>query len=265
MLGACAGDIIGSRFEFQYHRGKDFELFAPTCHFTDDAIMTLAVAKALMESKPFYLNLKKKTIQNMQTIGKHYPMSGYGNRFFKWIFEKNPQPYNSFGNGAAMRISAVGFVAESETEVKKLSEIITSVSHNHPEGLKGAEATAMCVYLAKSGKCKEEIKQYVQNHYYDMNFALDEIANTYKFNESCQYTVPQALECFFESTNFEDCIRNGISIGGDSDTIAAIAGGIAEAYYGVPKEIEDKVYSCLTPELANILRKFESKYCKYND
>lgn len=260
MLGAIIGDIVGSRFEWDNNRSKEFEFFTDECFATDDSIMSLAVAKAILESKKDYSDLSENTIKYMQKIGRNYPDCGYGGRFYGWIFSDNPQPYNSYGNGSAMRISPIGFVAESLEETKRLSGPVTNVSHNHPEGIKGAEATAVCVYMAKNGKTMDEIRKYVTDNYYNLNFTLDEIRDTYKFNETCQDTVPQALQAFFESKNFEDAIRNAISIGGDSDTVAAICGGIAEAYYGVPENLRKKVLKFLNKELTEILVEFEEKY-----
>lgn len=260
MLGAIIGDIVGSRFEWDNNRSKDFEFFTDKCFITDDSIMSLAVAKAILESKKDYSDLPENTIKYMQKIGRNYPDCGYGGSFYGWIFSDNPQPYNSYGNGSAMRISAVGFSAESLEETKRLSELVTNVSHNHPEGIKGAEATAVCIYMSRNGKTIGEIKKYIIDNYYNIDFTLDEIRETYKFNETCQDTVPQALEAFFESKNFEDAIRNAISIGGDSDTVAAICGGIAEAYYGVPEDLRKKALKFLNTELTEILVEFEEKY-----
>lgn len=256
MLGAIIGDIVGSRFEFNNYRKKDFEFFSKECFFTDDSIMSLAIAKALMESKKDYSDLKEKAIYYMQTIGRNYPDCGYGLNFFDWIFY-NPKPYNSFGNGAAMRISAVGFLSKDLEEAVKLSDIVTGVSHNHPEGIKGARAIACCIYLARIGKSKEEIKEYVIKNYYNINFKLNEIRDSYEFNEICQNSVPQALEAFFESTSFEDAIRNAISIGGDSDTIGAICGGVAQAYYGIEKSMQEQAKKFLDKPLLKILEDFE--------
>ena len=260
MLGAIVGDIVGSRYEFNNIRTKNFELFAPNCMFTDDSVMTLAIAKSLLEYNNDYEKLKDITINNMVTIGRKYPRCGYGGHFYSWIMTENHKPYNSFGNGAAMRVSACGFVANSIEEVKKLSRAVTEISHNHPEGIKGAEATAVAIYLARMGKSIDLIKKYIVDNYYDIDFTLDEIRETYQFNEICQDTVPQALEAFFESENFEDAIRNAISIGGDSDTIGAITGGIAEAYYGIPMKIRVKAKTYLDMELLAILEEFEGKY-----
>jgi type I restriction enzyme M protein len=260
MLGAIIGDIVGSRFEWNNHRDKDFDFFTHKCLTTDDSIMTLAVAKALMVSKPDYSDLSKNTVECMQSVGRNYPNCGYGGGFYRWMFSDNPQPYNSFGNGSAMRVSAVGFVAKSLDEAKLLSKLVTEVTHNHPEGIKGAEATAVAIYMAKTGSNILEIRDYINKHYYSLNFTLDEIRETYQFNETCQETVPQALQAFFESTDFEDAIRNAISIGGDSDTVAAICGGVAEAYYGIPTEIRKQALTFLDESLMELLMLFENKY-----
>lgn len=258
MIGAIIGDIVGSRFEFNNYRKKDFKFFTSDCFFTDDSIMSLAIAKAFMECRKDYNDLQEKAIYYMQTIGRNYPNCGYGLKFFDWIFN-NPKPYNSFGNGAAMRISAVGYVAKNIEEVKKLSYLVTSVSHNHEQGLKGAQATAMAIYLAIHGKTKEEIREYIIKNYYNINFTIDEIRDSYEFDETCQNSVPQALQAFFESTNFEDAIRIAISLGGDSDTIAAICGSVAEAYYGIPEEIKKEAKKFLDKPLLKILEDFEEK------
>lgn len=260
MLGAIIGDIVGSRFEWNNHRSKDFEFFHPKCFFTDDSIMSLAIAKALLECNNDYSNLSEKTVEYMQSIGRNYPDCGYGGRFYGWMFSDHPQPYRSYGNGSAMRVSACGFVAKSIEEAKELSKKVTEVTHNHPEGIKGAEATAVAIFLAKSGKDILEIRDYIQKHYYPLNFKLDDIRDTYRFNETCQDTVPQAIEAFLESNSFEDAIRNAISIGGDSDTLAAITGGIAEAYYGIPLEMRKKALTYLDERLLKIVMEFEEEY-----
>jgi len=222
--------------------------------------MTLAIAKAILHSKSDYSDLSSLSIKYMQEVGRNYPSCGYGGSFGLWVFSNNPKPYNSFGNGAAMRVSPVGFVAKSLDQAISLSKKVTEVTHNHPEGIKGAEATAFAIYLARNGYNINDIKNYIDKHYYKMNFTLDEIRDTYKFNETCQDTVPQAIMAFLESTSFEDAIRNAISIGGDSDTLAAITGGIAEACYGIPKEIRNKALTYLDKRLLNILLDFENKY-----
>ena len=258
MIGAIIGDIVGSRFEWNNYRHKDFELFTSECFATDDSIMTLAVAKALMTSKPDWRDLGKRAVQCMQEVGRPYPDCGYGGSFWRWMYSNDPKPYNSFGNGAAMRVSACGFVAKSLEEAKQLSKTVTEVTHNHPEGIKGAEATVVAIYMARSGSSIEAIREVINREYYHMNFTLDEIRPSYQFNETCQGTVPQALMAFFESSSFEDAIRNAISIGGDSDTLAAITGGVAEAYYGVPDELKAQAKTYLDAELLEILNQYES-------
>lgn len=259
MIGVIIGDIVGSRFEFDNYKGKDFELFADGCEFTDDTIMTLAVGKALIESKDDIKILPKNTIDWMQKLGTEYP-SSYGSRFASWLFEEEPLPYNSWGNGAAMRVCGCGLAGKTEEEVKFLSLAVTVVTHNHYEGLKGAEATALAVYFAKNGMLKEDIGSYITEHYYPLNFTLDEIRDSYTFDVSCQGTVPQAIEAFMESTDFESAIRNAVSIGGDSDTLAAITGGIAGAYYGVPATLRKKALSYLDKQLTGLLVEFEQMY-----
>lgn len=260
MLGAIIGDIIGSRFEWNNIKTKEFELLNHKCFFTDDSIMSLAVATAILNSKSDYSDLSQKTVEYMQSIGRNYPNCGYGGRFYNWMFSDNPQPYNSFGNGSAMRVSACGYVANSIEEAIFLSKIVTEVTHNHTEGLKGAEAVAVAIYLAKEGKNILEIRDYINKYYYPMNFKLNDIRDDYKFSEICQESVPQAIEAFLESNSFEDAIRNAVSIGGDSDTIAAITGSIAEAYYGIPTDIRKHALTFLDERLLGLLIEFENKY-----
>jgi len=260
MLGAIIGDIVGSRFEWNNNRSKQFDFLTYKCGVTDDSIMSFAIAKALLESKADYSDLSENAVKSMQSVGRHYPNCGYGARFREWIYSDNPRPYGSYGNGSAMRVSACGFVANNLEEAKQLSKAVTEVTHNHPEGLKGAEATAVAIFLARSGKNLLEIRDYITKNYYHLDFTLDGIRDYYEFNENCQDTVPQALEAFFESKNFEDAIRNAISIGGDSDTLAAITGGIAEAYYGIPTEIRKHALTFLDERLLKIFVEFENKY-----
>lgn len=260
MLGAIIGDIVGSRFEWHNIKTKEFDFLTYKCFPTDDSVMTLALAQAILVSKPDYSDLSKNAVECMQAVGRNYPDCGYGGKFRHWMFSDNPQPYNSFGNGAAMRVSPAGFAATSLDEAKMLAKRITEVTHNHPEGLKGAEATVVAIYMARTGSSILEIRDYIDKNYYPMNFTLDGIRATYRFNETCQDTVPQALAAFFESTSFEDAIRNAISIGGDSDTLAAICGGVAEAYYGIPSEIRKHALTFLDKRLLQILVAFENKY-----
>ena len=260
MIGAIIGDIAGSRFEWHNIKTKEFELLTHKCHFTDDTVMSLAICDALLRCDGDFTHLSAQTVRSMQAIGRNYPHCGYGGRFHKWVFSDKPQPYNSWGNGSAMRISGCGYVADSLESVISLSRLVTEVTHNHPEGIKGAEAAAVAVYLARTGKNLLEIRDHISKHYYPMDFTLDSIRAGYSFDVSCQGSVPQALEAFFESTSFEDAIRNAISIGGDSDTIAAITGGIAEAYYGVPTSIRKHALTFLDERLLKILVDFENRY-----
>ena len=228
MFGAIIGDIVGSRFEVYAHKSKQFELLTDECRATDDSMMTIAIAKALMDAEKtmqegsndseryYYQVLRETAIQAMQEIGRKYPDRGYGGMFAKWIFSDEPQPYQSFGNGSAMRVSPVAYVAQTEEELRKLSKIVTEVTHNHPEGLKGAEATALAIFMARTGSTKVEISNKISEEYYSLDFTLDEIRDSYTFDATCQGSVPQAIVAFLESTSFEDAIRNAISLGGDS-------------------------------------------------
>ena len=234
MIGAIIGDTIGSVYEFDNIKSKLFPLFIRGSTPTDDSIMTLAIMEMLQNG---YVDDKDKIIDNFKKWGRSYPFAGYGGHFFEWLFSNSREPYNSCGNGSAMRISAVGFYANTEEEVKRWAKAVTEVTHNHPEGLKGAEVTAMCIFYARQGKDKEFIKKYVEQ-YYDINFDYEELRRSYDFGAVCQNTVPQAIYCFLISENFEDCIKTTISIGGDCDTTAAISCAIAEAYYkDIPKWI----------------------------
>ena len=256
MLGAIIGDIVGSRFEFIENRNKKFSFFHKHCKFTDDSVMTVAIALALMRCKDIYnmQELKEVATEQMVALGRKYPNRGYGSAFKQWL-TNGSKPYNSFGNGAAMRISPVGFFSKDEQQVKLLSRAVTEISHNHPEGLKGAEATALAVFLARKAWYKEDIKERITKEYYPelAKMTCDNIREDYFFDSSCQGTVPQALTCFFESTDFEDAIRNAISLGGDSDTLAAIAGGVAEAYYGIPSWIKETALKFLDKDFIKYL------------
>ena len=261
MLGAIIGDIVGSRFEWHNIKSKEFELFNERCEPTDDSIMTLALAEAILICDGDLDRLSEEAVKQMREYGRRYPRAGYGGHFMQWIFSDDPKPYNSFGNGSAMRVSPCGFAASSLEEAVALARAVTRVTHDHPEGMKGAESVAAAIYLARTGKSKEEIRRYVEEHYYKLDFTLDEIRPTYKFDVTCQGSVPQAFEAFFESDGFEDAIRNAISIGGDSDTVAAITGGIAQAYYGIPDELRTRVIEeFLEHRQTKVLLDFEKKY-----
>lgn len=268
MIGAIIGDIVGSRFEFleDDNRGKNFAFFTGECCATDDTLMTVAVAQALLLCKGDYSTLADKTINCMRNVARSHPNTGWGERFHHWLFDSDTSsPINSFGNGAGMRISPVGWVANSEEELKALSTVVTGVTHNHPEGLKGGEAIALCVYLARTGADKQTIKMRAAQYYpilNDKSFTVANLQASYGYDElgywvTCQGSVPHAILAFLESENFEDAVRNAVSIGGDSDTIGAMAGSIAEAFYGVPAEIEERALCYLSDDLKGIYYAFE--------
>ena len=257
MIGAIIGDIVGSRFEFNNHRSEDFELFMSECFFTDDTVMTLAVAKAIMDWRDDgEYPLERFVVRWLRLLGQKYPKAGYGGAFKRWLTCDDPEPYNSFGNGAAMRISPVGEYAMSERAAVEMSKAVTWVTHDHPEGIKGAEAVTRLIYAARRGTSMYDLRAIAEG-YYNLNFTIDEIRPTYRFNETCQGTVPQAIEAFLESTSFEDAIRIAVSVGGDTDTLAAITGGIAEAYYGVPAELEKQALLYLPLDLLAIYEEWK--------
>lgn len=261
MLGAIIGDIVGSRFEWHNIKTKEFTFFHIDCFATDDSIMTLAVAEAILACNEDYSDLGDQTVKYMRELGHRYPDAGYGGRFREWLKKPFPKPYNSLGNGAAMRVSPVAYAAENVDQLKALSRAVTEVTHNHPSGIKGAEATAVAIFLALHGASKQDIKKVIDEEYYNLDFyQLDEIRDDYSFDETCDGTVPYAIEAFIEAASFEDTIRNAISIGGDSDTLAAIAGSIAEAYYGIPDNIRSQAIQYLDKVQIDILNKFEVKY-----
>lgn len=260
MLGAIIGDIVGSRFEWHNIKTKEFELLTEYCEPTDDSIMTLAVAAAIMTCEGDYSELGPNAIRWMQDLGRLYPRAGYGGHFRQWLRQENPAPYNSFGNGAAMRVSPCAYAAKTLEQAKALSRAVTEVTHNHPEGIKGAEATTVAIFMARHGSSIPEIQDCIDKDYYPMNFTLDEIRPEYEYDVTCQGSVPQAIKAFLESAGFEDTIRNAISIGGDSDTVAAIAGGIAGAYYGIPNSLREQVLPYLDSVQILILNQFEADY-----
>ena len=264
MFGAILGDIIGSAYEFDSHncKSKDFPLFSRRSTFTDDTVMTLAVADALMK-----VNLeddddviRAELVHSMQTIGRHYPYCGYGGRFIGWMFSDYPQPYNSCGNGSGMRVSSVGWFYNDLDTVLRMAKLTADVTHNHSEGIKGAQSIAAAIFLARTGKPKADIKAYVEQQFgYDLNRTCDEIRPTYHHVETCQESVPESIIAFLEGADFEDVIRTAVSIGGDSDTIADMAGAIAEAYYGVPEELKQECRDRLPEELRDILERAEPR------
>ena len=252
ILGALTGDIVGSVYEWHNIKTKAFPLFNNKCVPTDDSVMTLAVTKALIGSRETGKPLAEEAVYCMRQLGNAYPRAGYGGRFAHWLTADDPTPYNSFGNGSAMRTSACGVFADTLEEALKNAREAAAVTHNHPEGIKGAEATAAAIFMALHGSTKDEIRGYVVNHYYTLGFTLDEIRPAYRFDETCQGSVPQAIEAFLEAKDFEDTIRSAISLGGDSDTLAAIAGSIGAAFYGVPQVIGECTLSYLDKDLRGI-------------
>lgn len=252
MFGAVTGEIIGSIYEFNNIKSKDFPLFGQGCDFTDDTVMTVAVANALhtYRQQKSLSAFRDEVAAQMRALGEKYPNRGYGGRFARWLADKTMGPYESFGNGSAMRVSPVAWAAGSVEEAEMLAKASAEPTHNHPEGIKGAQAVAAAIYLGRVRKSKAEIREYIESKYYKLDFTIDGIREGYTFNETCQGSVPQAIEAFLESADFEDAVRIAVSLGGDSDTIAAITGSIAEAFYGeVPHDIRTKAISYLSDEL----------------
>ena len=267
MLGSIIGDVAGSRFEFRNKLTRDFELLHEDCCFSDDTVMTCAIADALLRVKKESAAPAEAAVRSMQAIGQEYPYCGYGSRFIHWMFSEDPAPLNSLGNGAAMRIAPAAAVAESEEELKELVREVTRVSHDHPEGLKAAEATAMAGFLARNGLGMDEIRARITADYYPeiAGMHVEDLHGTYRrevgdtnLRERSPYSVPQALVCFFESGSFEEAVRNCVYIGGDCDTTGAIAGGIAEYYYGVPETLRNAVMGFLDERLSGVVKEFYS-------
>jgi ADP-ribosylglycohydrolase len=254
MIGAIAGDVIGSAFEWNNVKTTDFELFTDGSTFTDDTVLTVAVADCILSGKGYAKAFKE--------YGREYPDAGYGGRFSEWLRMSTSLPYNSFGNGSAMRVSPVGFAFGSLEEVLEEAKRSAEVTHNHPEGIKGSQAVASAIFMAREGSTKEKIRRYIEDAFhYDLSRTLSEIRPAYTFDETCQGSVPEAIIAFLESDDYEDAIRKAISIGGDSDTIACMTGGIAQAYFKrIPDEIIRRVREVLPPELLRIVDLFSDKY-----
>lgn len=269
MYGAILGDIIGSPFEFDRgDKTKDFKLFSRRSHFTDDSVMTLAVCEALLKvgQDATVKEIEDAVISSMQSWGRRYPHAGYGGYFRRWLTACHPEPYNSFGNGSAMRVSAVGWLYDSLENTRTVAKATANVTHNHPEGIKGAEATASAIFMAKNGSSKEEIKKYIENEFhYDLNRTLDEIRPSYHMDETCQKTVPEAIIAFLEATDFEDAIRNAVSLGGDTDTLGAITGSIAEAYYGIPEWLMTECRKRINKDMRVVLDDFNDALSSQDD
>lgn len=261
MYGAILGDMIGSPYEFDRgNKTKDFPLFSKRSVFTDDSVMTIAVADAFLDAQP---NadiewIPNRLVRGMQLYGKEFPHAGYGGMFRHWLRSKDPQPYGSYGNGSAMRVSAVAWIYDNLETVRSMARLSAAVTHNHPEGIKGAEATASAIYLARTGKSKEEIKAYIEENFgYDLSRTCDQIRPGYHHVESCQETVPEAITAFLEGESFEDVIRTAVSLGGDCDTLTCIAGAIAEGFYGVPENLKQECRNRLSKNLIEVLKHFD--------
>ncbi len=259
MYGAIIGDIVGSRFEFdQGNKSKEFELFTEECDFTDDTVMTIAVAEALIESgkEADEYTVKSNLIKSMKKWGQKFPHAGYGARFIDWVLSDDPEPYGSYGNGSGMRVSPAGWLYDTIERTREVARWTAEVSHNHPEGVKGAESTAAAIFLSRHGASKDEIRDYIEKEFdYDLSRTLDDIRPTYHHVEDCMHTMPEAFECFLESESYEDCLRNVMFIGGDTDTLGAIAGAIAEAFWGIPVMFVVKAKEYLDPELEKVVEK----------
>ena len=252
MLGAIAGDVLGSSFEFYPMKNKKFELLEKNSHFTDDTVMTVAVADSIMNKIPY--------VESLQMWGRKYPRAGYGGWFKKWIHQDDPKPYNSYGNGSAMRSSSIGWLLDDEVSVLREAGKSAEITHNHPEGIKGARSVALGVLMGRKGSSKKEIKQKMESLFnYDLSQKIDDIRANYTFNPTCQGSVPQAIIAFLESKDFEDAIRNSISLGGDADTQACITGSLAEAFYkNIPDEIASFVKWRIENDLLAVLDQFNS-------
>lgn len=260
IIGAIAGDVIGSAYEFNPTREYGFELFTPKSTFTDDTVLTMANALWLLEDEQ---HTHESLVAIMLDMCRKYPGRGYGGRFANWINDSDPQPYGSFGNGSAMRVSPVGYYAQTLDETLELAKISAEVTHNHPEGIKGAQATAAAIFLARQGKTKSEISQYVAETFnYDLSRTLEEIRPNYTFDETCQRTVPEAFTCYLEGRDYEDVVRLAVSLAADADTLAAIAGSIASATMDVPNEIAQRVISLLSEEFCTLLLRFNEMVVK---
>ena len=257
MLGAIIGDVVGSVYEGHNTKDYNFHLLTPRSRFTDDTVMTLAVAKWLTEDET---HSHEYLVKCMRELGLKYPWAGYGGNFKRWLIQREPQPYNSWGNGSGMRVSPVGFYARSLDEALELAKISAEVTHNHPEGIKGAQAVAAAVFLTRQGTSKEKLREYLETTFgYGLHRTIDGIRPNYTFDVSCMGSVPEAIIAYLDSHDFESTIRNAVSIGGDSDTIAAMAGAIAQAAYDMPKALAGYCYGLLTPTLRHILNNFEQK------
>ena len=261
MYGAILGDIIGSPYEFdQGSKAKDFPLFSGRSTFTDDSVMTIAVAEAFLDARGHGEDgIRTCLVRSMQRWGRRYPCAGYGARFIRWLAAPDPRPYGSWGNGSAMRVSAAAWLFDDLDTVRAMARLSAAVTHDHPEGIKGAEATAAAILLARTGSTKAAIRTYIEAQFgYDLSRTCDEIRPGYRHVESCQETVPEAITAFLEGESFEDVIRTAVSLGGDCDTLTAIAGSMAEGFYGVPEELKDQCRRRIPADMARVLARFDA-------
>ena len=260
MIGAILGDMVGSPYEFHNIKKESFPLLQQKSRYTDDTVMTLAVAKSLMDGYgKTDEEITEILISNMKKYGRMFPDAGYGGMFYQWLMTGETKPYNSFGNGSAMRVSSVGWLYPTIDETLHMAALTAGVTHNHPKGIKGAQAIAAAIYLARTGSDKEEIMDYVRRNFrYNVDFTLDEIRPVYHFDVTCQGSVPQAIRAFYEGSDYESTLRKAVSIGGDSDTISCMAGGIAEAYYGMPEMLKEECLDILPTELRKIVEQFKT-------
>lgn len=260
MIGAILGDIIGSPYEFSHYKvAEDFPLFTNCSRLTDDSVMTVAVARALLdaESDAGEIAIKNKVIDNMKSWGRRYPAAGYGSHFLQWIMSSDRQPYNSCGNGSAMRVSAVGWLYDDLEHTRTVARWTAEVTHNHPEGIKGAESVACAIFLARSGASREEIRDFiVRNFGYDLDRKCHEIRHGYHFDVTCQGSVPESIIAFLEGENYEQAVRLAVYLGGDTDTMGCIAGAMAEAMYGIPDELAAKEKEYLPPDMLEVQNDF---------
>lgn len=260
MYGAIIGDIVGSPYEFDTgEKSKDFEFWSNEVGFTDDTVLTIAIAEALLtvDKNAGIREIKAYLIPIIRTWAMRYPYKQYGISFAKWLLDKKPKPYGSYGNGSAMRVSSVGWLYDDIKRVRKVARATAEITHNHPDGIKGAEATASAIFLARKKMSKEEIKQYIeQNFKYNLSNTLEQIRSGFRHVEECQHSMPAALRAFYESDSYEDAVRNAISLGGDTDTVACITGSIAEAYWGVPQEMKRRCESYLATDMLSVLDRF---------
>ena len=261
MYGAITGDIIGSQFEFDRgNKSREFELFGKNCEYTDDTVMTVAVAEALLDAgkDADEKTVKEKLVASLKKWGKKYPYAGYGNRFKLWVWSDKSEPYGSYGNGSGRRVSPVGWLYDSMERTREVARWTAEITHNHPEGIKGAESTAAAIFMARHHAAFEEISNYIEDEFgYDLSRTLDEIRPDYCHVEDCMKTMPEAFTCFLEAGSYEECIRNVMYIGGDTDTLGAIAGAIAEAYWGIPEDLIRKAKEYLPDDIKAVVERFE--------